>query len=72
MSDRPKKATEMTAEEYRVARLIAIRPRPAGMSAGEFADLASRRDPAKPPKDALEMTDAEYGALKSRAIRNSY
>lgn len=61
----------MSIEEYRTARLAAIRQRPtAGMSAAERADLAERR--GEEPKDARDMSPSEYAKALARAIRGSY
>jgi hypothetical protein len=63
-----KLATDMTDEEYAAAKTAAIRGSP-GLSAAEIADLASRR--ADQPKDARELTDAEYEREKAKLIRNT-
>jgi hypothetical protein len=74
MPDHKKGAMEMSRDEYKQARAAVIRHRPAlGLSAAERADLAERRaNPPTTPKDAREMTAAEFKAAKAKAIRKSY
>jgi hypothetical protein len=63
-----KLATDMSDEEYEIARAAAIRGSP-GLSGAELADLESRRDDG--PKDARALSDAEFEAAKAKFIRDS-
>jgi hypothetical protein len=63
-----KKATQMSRDEYAKARTAAIRARPNPESIVALRrEIAERR--GEKPKNARDMTAAEYRAERSKAIR---